>query len=42
MLYMPEVTMMINIDIDHQLIEEARRLGHHQTNEEAATAALNE
>jgi hypothetical protein len=27
---MPEVTMMINIGIDDQLIEEARRLGHHK------------
>jgi Arc/MetJ family transcription regulator len=31
-----------NLAIDDRLIEEARRLGHHKTNKEAVSAALDE
>jgi hypothetical protein len=31
-----------NLSIDSNLIDEARRVGHHRTREEAVTAALSE
>jgi Arc/MetJ family transcription regulator len=34
--------MATNLDLDDALIEEARRLGKHQTKKEAVTAALGE
>ena len=34
--------MPTNLDLDDQLIEEARRIGHHKTKKEAVTAALSE
>ena len=34
--------MRTNLSIDSNLIDEARRVGHHRTREEAVTAALSE
>jgi len=34
--------MPTNLAIDDRLIEEARRVGHHETKKEAVTAALDE
>jgi Arc/MetJ family transcription regulator len=34
--------MPTNLDLDDQLIEEARRIGHHKTKKEAVTTALSE
>lgn len=35
-------TMPTNLALDDQLIEEARKIGHHKTKKEAVTAALAE
>lgn len=34
--------MATNLDLDDELIEQARRLGHHRTKKDAVTAALRE
>ena len=34
--------MATNLAIDDQLIDEAKRIGHHKTKKEAVTAALDE
>ncbi|MGH9598639.1 MAG: type II toxin-antitoxin system VapB family antitoxin [Terracidiphilus sp.] len=34
--------MATNLEIDDELVEEARQIGQHRTEEEAVTAALNE
>jgi Arc/MetJ family transcription regulator len=34
--------MPAKLDLDERLIEEAKKAGHHKTNKEAVTAALNE
>jgi Bacterial antitoxin of type II TA system, VapB len=36
------VKVRTNLSIDSNLIDEARRVGHHRTREEAVTAALSE
>jgi Arc/MetJ family transcription regulator len=36
------VAMPTNLAIDDNLIEEARRIGHHKTKKEAVTSALSE
>jgi Arc/MetJ family transcription regulator len=36
------VLMPTNLDLDDQLIEEARQLGHHRTKKAAVTEALEE
>ena len=34
--------MPTNLEIDDRLLEQARKLGHHRTKNDAVTAALNE